>query len=296
MAITFVAVGAASTTNGSAPSPGLPAGLATDDIMVAVFYSRESVDGTVAISAGWTQAYNERSTGGLLGVWWRAFVAGDAAPTFTLTGHATGASGDTAIAQIAAWRGVDTFVPIYAKGVIATNGSSQNIGPITGAIRLGLDDILVVVGGKIDDWASVATLSGDGLTWTEIGEPDAISGADAGIVWNRTDPSSGYFQISPKTFSVTGGTAVAGKGVMLVLNDSAGNRRDVMATWMKDFLSAQRASCGSLTKPDIRAGVDARYLNTAWPEPANTQLSVAQKTEIDDLITQKKAGTDHGYW
>jgi hypothetical protein len=59
MAITFVAGGASSDTNGSAPTPGLPAGLAAGDVMVCAFYSRENVDGTVSISAGWTEIVNE---------------------------------------------------------------------------------------------------------------------------------------------------------------------------------------------------------------------------------------------
>ncbi|MCI0430771.1 MAG: hypothetical protein L0210_09565 [Rhodospirillales bacterium] len=218
MAITSVgAAGASSATNGSAPAPGLPSGLAAGDVMVCVFYSREATDGTVSISAGWTQIVNDRTAGGLLGAWFRVFQAGDAAPTFTLGGHATGNSGDTAIAQIAAWRGCDQSDPLDITGTISTNASAQNIGAIAG-ITLAANDAVIVVGGKRDDWTSVTALSGDSLTWAEIGEPDTTSGADAGLVWDYAIDGGSGTTVTSKTFTVTGGAAADGKGVMFSLN------------------------------------------------------------------------------
>lgn len=217
MAITFVAAGASSATNGSAPTPGLPAGLAANDLMLAVFYSRENVDGTVAISAGWTQLINDRTAGGLLGVWYRLFVAGDVAPTFTLTGHVSGTSGDSAIAQIAAWRGVDPTTPIDVQGAVSTNASIQNIGAISG-LTLGANDAVVVIGGKRDDWTSVALLTGDGLAWAEIGEPDTTLGLDAGLVWDFAINGTSIVTLTSKTFTVIGGAAADGKGVMVSIN------------------------------------------------------------------------------
>jgi hypothetical protein len=217
-AITFVGAGTSSSTNGAAPTPALPSNLQDGDLMIAYFYSREVTDGTVSISAGWTEVYNERTSGGLLAAWYRVYQAGDVAPTFTLGGHVSANSGgDTAGAQIAAWRGVDTADPIDVTGTIATNAAQQNIGPISG-ITVDASDTVIVMGGKTDDWSSVATLSGDSLTWAEIGEPDSTSGADAGLVWDYAINGASQTPVTDKTFTVTGGATAAGKGVMFSLN------------------------------------------------------------------------------
>lgn len=221
MAITFVAAAAGVGTNGSAPAPTLPAGLVDGDTMVCMFYSRDSADGTVAISAGWEPVVNNRTTGGLLGVWWRTYVTGDTAPTLTLTGHTTGNSGETALARIAAWRGCDATAPIGTVGVVSTNAAQLNIGPISG-ISLGAGKALVVLGGKLDDFTSIAALSGDGLTWGDIGAWEATQGADASAAWNYAVNDTGStVTVTAKTFTVSGGTSVAGKGVMFSLNEAA---------------------------------------------------------------------------
>ena len=217
MPATFLATGTPSSTNGSAPTPGLPAGLQAGDTMLAAFYSREITDGTVSISAGWDQVLNNRSAGGLLAAWVRKFQVGDSAPTFTLGGHVTGASGDTAIAAIAAWRPSVDSVPLAFSHGLADNASAQNIGPI-GGVRLQPEDVVIVLGGKRDDWTSVATLTGDGLTWAEAGEPDATAGADAGLVAGYAINGSSERVVTAKTFAVTGGAAAAGKGAMIALS------------------------------------------------------------------------------
>jgi hypothetical protein len=197
----------------------MPAGLAADDVMVTAFFSREATDATVAISAGWTEMYNELSAGGLLGVWTRTYQTGDAAPTFVLTNVA---AGDDCIAQIAAWRGARPAQPITVSGAIATNASAGNIGPITG-ITTPTGGAVVVIGGKLDDWTSVATLSGESLTWAEIGEPDTNTGNDAGMVWDYALTPSAT-AVADKTFTVTGGTSQPGKGVMFGIAPAGGTK------------------------------------------------------------------------
>lgn len=210
MAISNVRAGTSSATNGTAPTPALPASLAAGDIMVAVFYSRENVDGTVSISAGWTQIVNDRTSGGLLGVWYRVWQSGDAAPTFTLGGHATGATGDSAIAVIFAYAGGNTSDVDDVIGTISTNVSQQNIGAITGITPSENNCLVVAIGGKRDDWTSVATIT----DYTELAEPDTVSGADAGLVvdyWIQTTATA----TGNETFTVTGGANAEGKGVII---------------------------------------------------------------------------------
>lgn len=215
---TFVAAGAAgSSDGGTSPASTLPAGLAVDDLLVCVFYSREVTDGTVDILAnGWSQVVNDRSSGGLLAVWTKRYRTGDAAPTFLLGGHAGGVGGDDAITQIAAWRNVVRARPI---SVVKTNTVVADIGPIA-ASELKPNNVVVVIGGKLDDWTSVAVLSGDGLTWAEIGEPDTTAGADAGMVWDYAINGVTITTVTAKSFVVTGGVAAASKGVMLELLNS----------------------------------------------------------------------------
>lgn len=221
----YVGVGTASTTDGgSAPTPALPASLAENDMLMAVFYSRNTTTGVVAISAGWSELINTRSAGGCLAVWMRPYTSMVVAPTFTLTGFTGGAAGDDCLAQVAAWRNCTTMIPHAIAGTVSTNGAATNIGPITG-LTCPARDVVVVIGGKLDDYTSVATLSGDGLTWAEIAEVTSVAGADAGMIWDYALNVTAPTDISAKTFSVTGGTAVAGLGAILTIK----NRED--DTW-----------------------------------------------------------------
>jgi hypothetical protein len=217
-AITYVGVGTVSATDGgSNPTPALPTGLVDNDLMLTFFYSREIVDGTISISAGWTQIVNQRDAAGLMAVWYRFRQAADAAPTLTLGGHVGGASGDTAIAQIAAWRGVLTTDPIHATGALTTNIAALNIGPIPG-VAVNRKGLVIAFGGKLDDFTSVATLSGDDLDWQEVAEPDTTSGSDAGMVWDYAISTQLEIIVANKTFTVSGGTSVSGKGFMISFN------------------------------------------------------------------------------
>ena len=216
--ITFVAAGVSSATDGAtAPTPALPAGLADDDFMLACFYSREAIDGTVSISAGWTPIINDLSAGGLLAVWYRFRVTGDLAPTFTLGNHA---ANDTVIAQLAAWRGVNLLDPIDQIGTINTNTAFTDIGEIPGIV-IDRRALLLIIGGKQDDWTSVnppsptSGLGDEDFTYVEIDEPDSTLGNDAGMVWTYAINPGLEANVPNQTIDVVGGTAQPGKGVML---------------------------------------------------------------------------------
>ena len=219
--VTFVAAGASSATDGGGPpTPGLPAGIAEGDLMVCAFYSREVTDGGVTPrTPGWAQVLSDRSAGGLLAVFAKNYQSGDAALTFVLTGHVGGAAGNDCLAQIAAWRNADSAVQL---SMLRTTPAAVDIGTIDG-VTLNPREVVLVIGGKLDDWTSVAVLSGNGLTWAEIGEPDSTAGADAGMVWDYAINGDTETLVTAKSFVVTGGTAVQGKGVMvkLIPNDDA---------------------------------------------------------------------------
>lgn len=262
MALSFVAAGAASTTNGTAPAPGLPAGVAAGDLLVCVFHSRNVTTGTAALSAGWTQRVHDVSAGGLLAVWSRVYEAGDAAPTVTLTNHATGNSGDSAIARIVAFRpAAGQNASVSVVGTVSTNTAAVNIGPITG-LTSPAGGAVLVVGGKLDDFTSVATLSGDSLTWAEDSDTPNTLGSDNGLVVDHALTASST-AVTAKTFTVTGGTSVAGKGVMLALAETAPAAALVAALAGAGTLAAALTTAIPLASALAGAGSVAAGLTTA---------------------------------
>lgn len=222
MAITFVASGTTSSTSGTAPTPGLPAGLNDNDLMVLFFFSRHTGSGTMSVStSGWQKIFNQVTPFGTLSVYWKLRVTGDVAPTISISGYTTGAAGDDSLAHIAAFRGVDVSSPWGTSALTVNNGytSQQDIGAITGLSLLAGNAVLVL-GGKLDDWTSVATLTGDGLTWNEIGDFSSTAGNDAGAVWDYAINAGSTVTVTSKTFVVTGGVVANSRGLMLQINAS----------------------------------------------------------------------------
>lgn len=220
MPITYVGAGAAATGDGtSSLVPALPASLADNDIMVLPVYSRENVDGVVNTPTGWTPVLavgGHRDSFGLLGLFWRLRQTGDVAPTVSFTGLVGGATGDSVIAQIAAWRGNALTDVIRNRSLVAT-GTSQDI-TLTG-LAVGPLGLCIAIGGKRDDWTSVADLPNTNHPWVEIGEPDETTGADAGLVWDYfVSENSEQIIVSSQVFDITGGASAGWKGLMLAIN------------------------------------------------------------------------------
>ena len=239
-AATIAAFGAVGTSNGgSITNHTLPAGLAAGSLMVMVVYTREVTDGSINAIAGWTKENigTERGTGGCMALFHRWWQSGDAAPTVTFTNHtANNTSGDTAISRIMRVEGADPTDPIGAVGTRGNFASAQNIGAISG-ITLGAYGLGVVFGGKLDDWTNVATLSGDGLTWSEQFENPSTTGADAGLVIDSAPAGAGGATITSKTFTVTGGTSQPSAGIMFEIKP-APSLTQPTNTWYAEYAFA----------------------------------------------------------
>jgi hypothetical protein len=225
MAITYRGAGAAATANNAAVTPALPEVPTAGDLLLCLAYIRnDDVSGTVlGTPSGWTQRFqihgSVSQTPGLA-LFYKIAAGGDSNPTVTPTG---GGSGDDVIAQCASFRGVDTSAPFDSDGASYDSAAQvADIGPISGLTPGVSDAAVIVMGGKSDDWTSVATLTGDSLTWNEIGEPDAVAGSDAGMVWDYTIIVGAAVAITNKTFTITGGVARAAIGKMTVLKPSGG--------------------------------------------------------------------------
>lgn len=208
MAISYVGDGAGAAANNASVSPALPSGLADGDLMVAVWQIRSGV-ATVSAS-GWSAATYYRNTAQVsLAILTRTYVSGDTAPTLSPSG---GSLNNTVTANVFALRGT---VGVTATGTVYSSdvGLTQDIGPITG-VTSPAGGAVVVLGGKADNWTSVATLTGDSLTWTTTGSMFSTLGDDAAHVGNYALTPSGVTTTS-KTFTVTGGSAFPTVGVQL---------------------------------------------------------------------------------
>jgi hypothetical protein len=216
-----VTAGTGSASNGAAVAPTLPASPQAGDWLVYLYASREATDGTASLPAGWDERVNNRDTGGLVAAWTRPWQSGDVAPTITLGGHATGSSGDSNQGIILAVRPttgkalqfVDASTPSHNAS------SSTTVGPIDGdSLTVAADGVVIVLGQHRETWTSVATLSGDGLTWNEIFDNSNASGADNAVAVNWA--LSNNVAITDKSFTVTGsGGASTGSGFMLFLSE-----------------------------------------------------------------------------
>lgn len=130
-------VSANSVANPTTFSPGIPASMATGDVMLCVTTSRSN-SATVATPSGWTvfpgfPVQSGTASGGTIYVFYRRWVSGDAAPSVSWSGVATGTSGDSCMAQIAGYRYVDWDVTdaTVVKGTDAAITTTATIGSVT---------------------------------------------------------------------------------------------------------------------------------------------------------------------
>ena len=220
MAISFVGAGTAVASAGGSTgslTPTLPSGWLPGDL--ALIFCTGRATGYVFTATGYTQkfAVNHSSSGvNRIVLLYRFLQSGNGNPTVSWTG---GASNATVLMQIAVFRGVDQSNPFDVTGSASSNASQANIGPISGIITGQNGKCTIVFGHRADDWTSVDTLTGDNLTWYEIGEPKSTLGNDAGMVWDYA-LHNGNQTITNKTFTVSGGAANYGLGIMQSLNEA----------------------------------------------------------------------------
>lgn len=241
MPITFVGVGTAVAKNNGSVTPTLPSGLQANDLMLCFASARGN--GTLGTPTGWTQKWQVNyGTINKIALFYKFYASGDGNPTVTYTG---GSSGHTVIGQVCAFRNVNQSNPFDVQG--STSGGSGieslNIGPITGITTGANGKLVIVFGHKADDWTSVATLTGDGLTWNEIGEPSSTLGNDAGEVWDYAISSTGSITIASKTFIVTGGINVTWVGIMQSLNEKV-----ILTGWRKLQYFSEPPTVGQFNK------------------------------------------------
>lgn len=214
MALSFSAVGTFAAANNASVTPTMPGSVSPrpGTLILINAYGRGS--GTLVAPAGYSAAFNVQYTTSATStqaVFYKIANGDEADPTVTYTG---GSAGDDVIAAVIVVTGADTIAPIPQVGATSPNGSASNIGPITG-ITVAANNAVVFVGGRRDDWTSVATLGASGgFTYTEIDDTSISTGGnDAGMVWDYSINGGSPAATGSKTYTVTGGSANPGGGV-----------------------------------------------------------------------------------
>lgn len=195
--IAFVGIGTASQAdNGGSVAAGLPAG-AVNGHTVLLFASIRDDAATVNQPTNWTTVH---SSGTNMKLFARVYNGVWTMPTVTFSG---GGTGDTTIAQSAAYSGISmssavTNIPTAGTGD-DIRVSTNNMGSVNGQYGLRL-----ACGIKFDDWTTIVTPSG----LDEIESFPSTLGNDMGHSWaHAIDSTSGNYAGVTGAFTTTGGAA-----------------------------------------------------------------------------------------
>jgi len=202
---TFVAAGTASSGSSGSRTPGMPAGVASGDVVLIFASTRNSGTGTVDTPADWTQLLDFGNMA-LLG---RIYDGAWTMPTVTFTG---GAANEDTLAQSCAFRNMCFDLSRIAHSSnTQLNASAQDIAtPLLGVRR---DRCVVLhLGWKQDDYTSVAALSGS----IEIQELSSVAGNDASQIWDYRIQTTAT-GIDETSFVVTGGASAISRSAVIAL-------------------------------------------------------------------------------
>ncbi len=171
--ISFTAAGAVGTAASGNVTPGLPAGWAANDIHICVIESKDNVASTMP--AGWTQlnAANSGTTHRAT-LYWRRAVAGDANPTVT---HA---AGDSIVARIIGFRGVNTSTAFDVANSFTVSAAdlTTEAGGITTVTE---NAMLVFTAHMADNHTSIGLPTPSPGTWTQAMFSATPNGTDSSI-------------------------------------------------------------------------------------------------------------------
>ena len=205
--IVLVGIGSLVHGNNTSISPGLPTGHTSGDVLVLAAAIHNSGVGTPNTPAGYTLLLNAAN----LRVFGKVDGGSESAPSVSFTGGVAG----PVTAQMVALRNVPLSLEAFAHQL---NSSAQNIAYPTLDV-LSPHSALIYIGWALKQWTSVATLTGDGGTAGEIGEPTTTqSSIGQGIVWdwlvqNTVQPTD----VAAGSFVVTGGGSSISRGAVMSL-------------------------------------------------------------------------------
>jgi hypothetical protein len=211
---TFVAAGAMSSADNAAVTPALYAGNTTGDLICVLARIRSASAGTLGTPTDYVRlpivGFDASSPMQLFA---KVHDGSESNPTVTPTG---GSAGDTVSALTFGLRGtpvtLEDLTDIVVDSYGRANASAQNIAYPGLYPRLQEGCIVLVIGGKDDDWTSVAALSG----FTEAADSSTTTGNDQGLVVDyviQTTPAV----INEGSFTVTGGASAVSEGIVVAI-------------------------------------------------------------------------------
>jgi len=213
-AATFVAAGAVSHADNAVVTPALFTGHAANDLILLVGRVRSTSAATLAAPVGYTRIkIRGLAAASKMQVWAKVHTGSESNPTVTPTG---GAAGDTVSGYTLGLRNMPITqadlndLVVHADSL--TNASAQNIAYPTGRPQPYPGCVVLVLGGKDDDWTSVAQLTG----FTEAVDASTTTGNDQGMVADYVIQTTAAMT-DPGSFVVTGGGAAVSHGIVLVL-------------------------------------------------------------------------------
>lgn len=217
--VTFGAAGTASHASNASVTPGIPASVATGNLLLCLAAIRNSGTGVPDTPSGYTRLEVFASTDNVQLFAKVATSSGEVAPTVTFTGGVANATTSAQMCRIAG--AFSTPAEAFVIAATQLNASAQDIGyPCLALTRPQLDTtinnaIVVYLGWKQDDWTSVAAIAGA----TEIGEPSSTTGDDQGLVWDYTIQTTAT-DIVPGSFTVTGGAGAISRGAVVAIRSN----------------------------------------------------------------------------
>jgi len=308
---TFVAAGTFASGTG-AITPGLPAGLADDDLLIAIF---ETANQAITLS-GWTElASSPQGTGtaGAVGAvrltaFYKFYTTGDTAPT-------SSDSGNHQAGSILAFRGVDTTTPIEdTAGSTVAASNTQALPTVTSTSADALVLYLVAndrdlgttntqfrsdqwlspnadaAGTEIaDDFSTSGVGGGVGAAYSVVTTPATLSGATLQLAGSNAF-ASGIISVVLKPVSA-GGSSEADIGLADETNTalalSKTERRDVA-------LSTEAETSLALNRSQQRAlGLSTETETVFALAGSNGPVGVGLSTETDTVFalvgSQRKA-------
>lgn len=197
--ITFVAAGTASSGDAIQTTPTMPAGVATQDLLLVLGSSRDTnTDPELFLSGVSSAEYEEWINGINFKLWAKVHSGSETAPAVNFAAGA----GDTCISQMAAFRGKFGDLGSQLMGTaLRSNDSQQNV-PLPSINTRQTNVLAIYVAWKADDLTSATMPTG----FTQIGIPSSTAGNDACLVWGYQVVSTAT-KLPPGTFTITGGAA-----------------------------------------------------------------------------------------
>lgn len=213
-AATYVAAGAMSSADNAAVTPALYAGGTARDLILVLARIRSVSAGTLATPTGYTRLpIKNLSATDKMQLFAKVHSGSESNPTVTPSG---GSAGDTVSAVTFGLRGMPCTLEDLADIVVDSwgliNASAQNIAYPGLYPRLQEGCVVLALGGKDDDWTSVATLTG----FAEAVDSSTTTGSDQGLVVDyviQTTPAV----VNEGSFTVTGGASAVSHGALIAL-------------------------------------------------------------------------------